>query len=117
MNKLSSSKSLEVKVVRGPISSLPKRKRLQLPRFAVTSAWRKLQAEIDAGIGVNEAVSVILTPEMKASYRLKSRRAITRFVQSYIKDKGLRYHEVRGHETPDGDLIAVAHVPVVRKTA
>lgn len=106
-------------IEKGKVSDLPKRprKRTSVPRFAKTIAWKKLKAELDSGIGINVEVRVILTPEDMDAYRIKSRRSITRFIQSYIKERGLRHHSVVGYGVPDGHLIAVRHVPVVRKTA
>lgn len=102
---------------KGKISDLPKRRRHSVPRFAKTDAWKELKRAIDAGLGVDTQVHVVLTPELKAQYRIKSRRPVTRFVQAYVQSLGLKYHTVTGFGVDEGDLIAIAHQPPRAKRA
>lgn len=98
-------------------SKFTKRKRLNdVPRFGRTNAWKQLKAEIDKGISPHTGIQMTLTEEDKQEYRIKNRRTITRFIEKYVKSKGLSY-TVRGIRGLSGDVIRIANTPVERQIA
>lgn len=88
-------------------SQLPKRTRKSESRFEKTADWRKMKADIDAGLKPQEALQVVLTDEDKRKFGITNRRTIARFVKKYIKDKGLRYSVKSFHREGVGDFIIV----------
>jgi len=89
-------------------TEIPKRKRTAVTRFEKTQEWAQMRDAILAGLRPNEALQVILTPEDKKKYRIKSLRSCARFVQKYLRLHNLTY-QVKAFHIEAGDVIIVAH--------
>jgi hypothetical protein len=93
----------------------PKRKRSDAgtSRFELTQDWQLMKAALDGGLKPQEAVEVVLTPELKKKFNLKHRRTVTRFLQKYVHGHGMPY-TVKSGERDLGTYFLVSYdVPVV----
>jgi hypothetical protein len=95
------------------IEDVPKRRRIQPSAFESTEEWRMMKADIDKGLKPREALQVLLTPEDKKKLGI-GRRAIARFVQGYLREKGLKY-QVKSFTRNEGEYIIVQYTPSVRQ--
>lgn len=89
-------------------SEIPKRKRTSVTRFERTPEWANMRMALHEGLRAKEALQVVLTPEDKAKYRIKSLRSCARFVQKYLRLHKLPYR-VRAFHILAGDVIIVEH--------
>jgi hypothetical protein len=89
-------------------SEIPKRKRTSVTRFEKTKEWTEMRASLHEGLRANQALQVILTPEDKKKYRIKSLRSCARFVQKYLREAKLPYKASAFH-IEAGDVIIVEH--------
>jgi len=89
--------------------NVPKRSRLPVSRFENTDEWRRLRADIDAGLTPDKVLEVVLTEADKKKYNLKHRRTVARFIKKYLQSKHLPYRVRSFHRDDEGDFFLVQY--------
>lgn len=79
------------------VSAATRRDREQPAKFESTAEWKTLKAAIDKGFaepGDDDQVEVwevALSPEDQERYDIHHRRAVSRFLQKYLRENGKDY--------------------------
>lgn len=84
----------------------PRRQRRSVAKFETTEEWALMKADLEKGIGRNEALQVLLTDNDKKKYGIRTRLSVARFIKKQLAAKRLPYI-VRSFRRDEGDYIIV----------
>lgn len=99
-----------------PGEMIRKKRAPQPNRFERTEEWLLLKKALDHGLKPNEGYLMVLTPEDKKRYHIKSKRTVVRCIRQYMRDNKMPY-TLATFNRDEGDTYVIKYEPVLSKTA